>query len=230
MTGFEVKAKANSRAEMFFYDAIGGDAFGGISASMVAKELRALGKVGQLDIYINSPGGSPFDGITIQNALRRNPARKRVMVDGIAASAASIIVMAGDAVEIASNGQMMIHDPWVMTAGNSSDLRETADKLDRTKAQILDTYMLRAKASATKIADMMAAETWLDPQEAVDFGFADTIVQSGAVVNLVRPDVLAKFRNQPRALTEPAAGQPEGRPRIEALRRRLKELGDCPAA
>src|SRR5690606_6275695 len=102
-----------------------------VTPKQFKEELDALGDIGELRVYINSPGGDVFAGQAILSMLKRHSARKVVYVDGLAASAASIVAMAGDTIRMPRNAMMMIHNAWTITAGNANDLREVADALDR---------------------------------------------------------------------------------------------------
>ena len=174
--------RGNRSGEIWLYDQVGADPwFGGISAKSFADELNKLGKVDVVNLRINSPGGSVFDGLAIYNTLARHPARIEVDVDGVAASIASVIAMAGDEIRMAGNATMMIHDPYGMSAGSAEDMRKTADLLDQIKGQIVDTYANRTgKASAT-IADMMGSETWMTASEARQHGFSDATTEDKRV-------------------------------------------------
>lgn len=172
---FFAKSNAN-KGEMYIYDEI---SRWGISAQSFQKELNALGSVSRLDVYMNSPGGSVFDGIAIFNQLARHPATEKVVhVDGIAASIASVIMMAGTEIKIASNGTVMIHNPWAFAIGTAADMRKMADSLDLTRGQILDTYVKRTKGDAKEIGAWMDDETWMSADEAKKRGFADTITDA----------------------------------------------------
>jgi hypothetical protein len=127
--------------EIWLYDQVGEGFFGGMSAKQFNDELNKLGKVDTVNLRINSPGGSVFDGVAIYNALKRHPARVEVDVDGIAASIASVIAMAGDEIRMASNSMMMIHDPHGFSQGGAGDMRKTADLLDQIKNVISDTAL-----------------------------------------------------------------------------------------
>ena len=126
--------------EIWLYDQVGEGFFGGMSAKTFNDELNKLGKVDTINLRINSPGGSVFDGVAIYNTLKRHPARLEVDVDGIAASIASVIAMAGDEIRMAANSMMMIHDPYGMSMGNSDEMRKTADLLDQIKGTIVVNY------------------------------------------------------------------------------------------
>lgn len=172
---YKITNKANV-AEVMIYDEIG---YWGVTASDFAKEIKDL-DVDTIDLRINSPGGEVFDGIAILNSLRNHKATKRVTIDGIAASAASFIAMAGDEIVMNKNSEMMIHDGLALCIGNAADMRETAELLDRVSDNIASIY---AEASRTvKDVDhwraLMRAETWFTADEAVEAGLADRVVGS----------------------------------------------------
>ena len=127
---FDFRAQARG-AEIVIYDEIG--AFG-IPAKAFLDELKALGPVAELTVRINSPGGSVFDGVAIYNALKRHDARLTVWIDGIAASIASMIAMAGDEVVMPENAMLMLHDPSGLVMGTAADMRGMAEALDKMKA------------------------------------------------------------------------------------------------
>lgn len=171
---FDVFASADV-TEIVIYDVIG-DYWGeGVSAK---RFLEALEKVQTKNIVlkINSPGGDVFDGVAIYNDFKAHPAHKIVKVTGLAASAASIIAMAGDEILIGKNAQMMIHNAWVMAAGNKHALREVADILDEIDQGLADTYEMRTGLKRKEIIDMLDQETWMRGEQAVEKGFADGLL------------------------------------------------------
>ena len=198
-------AKATGKkAELFLYDAIGADYFGdGITAKSVADALAEFTPKADLDIYINSPGGSVFDGIAIYNQLARWGGKKTVHIDGIAASIASVIAMVGDEVKIADNGLMMIHSAWGITVGNAAEMRKYADSLDKIDGTILSTYVAKTKGKEAEINDWMKAETWMNADEAVSRGFATAKTVEKAVK--AEFPMLAKFNKVPEQLKRQAA-------------------------
>lgn len=179
---FFAKAK-NKRGEVYIYDAIGESFFGGgIGAKSFNDTLKQLGNVDALDIYINSPGGSVFEGIAIYNQIKRfNAGEKIIHIDGVAASIASIIAMAGTEIRIAENAMMMIHDPWGMSVGTADEMRKQAEALDKIRDTLLDTYEARTKGKRNQISDWMSAETWMTAKETKDRGFADVITSEKTV-------------------------------------------------
>lgn len=198
-------AKANGKkAELFIYDQIGADYYGdGITAKSISEALAEFTTKADLDIYVNSPGGSVFDGIAIYNQLARWGGKKTVHIDGIAASIASVIAMVGDEIKIAENGLMMIHSAWGITVGNAADMRKYADSLDKIDGTILDTYVSKTKGSALEIRDWMTAETWMNADEAVSRGFATA--KTGEKAVKAEFPILAKFNKVPEQLRRQAS-------------------------
>lgn len=171
---YEIRAKADS-AEVWLYDVIGSDMFGeGITAKAFVKELSAL-KASQIDLHVNSPGGSVFDGQAIYNALARHPASVTTYVDGVAASIAGVVALAGDQVVMAKNALFMVHDPFGMTIGNAKEIRSYADILDKVRDTILTIYEGKTGLPTETIEELMAAETWMNADEALAYGFADSV-------------------------------------------------------
>jgi ATP-dependent Clp protease protease subunit len=206
--GYTIKAKAADAGEVFIYGDIGEDWFGeGNTAKAFSDELKALGDVKTLDVYINSPGGSVFEGVAIYNILLRHRARKVVHIDALAASIASVIAMAGDEIVIARNGLVMIHCAAGIAFGSADDFRKMADSLDKIDGSIVDTYAQRTGQTAEKCAAMMDEETWMNAEEAVALGFADQISEPMDVAAFAGLDV-SKFRHTPEALKAAVAAAP----------------------
>ena len=184
--GYQIQAKGPV-GEIFLYDEIGESLFDeGITAKSFRDDLARLGVVGELRIFINSPGGSVFDGVAIFNQIARHKARKVVHIDGIAASIASVIAMAGDEILIAENGMMMIHSASGVTMGTAEDHLEMARSLERVDESIINTYVNRTGGDVDRIREMMAATTWMTAAEAVDLGFADKVSDPVDIAACVR--------------------------------------------
>lgn len=194
---FFAKSKGK-RGEIYVYEAIGEGWFGGITAKSFADTVKSLGKVDALDIYINSPGGSVFDGIAIFNQIKRFDGEKVVHIDGIAASIASVIAMAGDEIHVADNGMLMIHDPWGFAVGTSEEMRKYADSLDKVRDVILDTYVAKTGGDRKEISEWMAAETWMNADECMERGFCTKKVEEKQTN--AHFSMLAKFKNTPEPL------------------------------
>jgi len=168
-----------SSASIDLYGGIGG--WFGVEASEFVRELRAL-DVDELTVHINSPGGDVYDGIAIMNALRQHRATVTVVVDGLAASAASYIAVgAGDEVVMSENSELMIHDAWGFAMGNAADMRTMADDLDRISSNIAGIYATASGTDAAAWREAMLAETWYSAQEAVDAGLADRVAGASDV-------------------------------------------------
>lgn len=162
--------------ELFIYDFIdpyADEYWGGVSASMVRDALSGMS--GEITVRVNSPGGDVYDGITILNLLRTYNGKVTVQIDGLAASAASFICMAGNEIVIMPNAEMMIHDALMMTIGNAAELRKDADDLDRISENIASAYALRAGGDQAAWRGLMLAETWFSADEAVAHNLADRI-------------------------------------------------------
>lgn len=196
--------KKGDTGEIYIYDVIGGDWFGeGTTAKQFQKDLKALGDVKTLDIFINSPGGDVFDGVAIYNQLARHRAKKIVHIDALAASIASVIAMVGDEIEIASNGMMMIHRAWGLAIGNANDMRKLADTLEKVDSTIIGTYVARTGGEEAEITRMTDEETWLTAEEAVELGFADRAAEPVEMAALAKFD-LSNFKRVPEKLAEAA--------------------------
>jgi ATP-dependent Clp protease protease subunit len=166
------------RGELFIYDDIGASWFSeGITAKDVAEKLDEMKGVTELDVFINSPGGSVTEGAAILALLDRFPANKTVYVDGIAASIASVIAMAGSKVVMHRSATMMIHEPYTLAMGNAAALRKEAEVLDTMRESIVEAYAKRTKEKCDpkSLRDLMAAETWMTAQDALARGFADEV-------------------------------------------------------
>jgi len=142
-----------------------------VMPSDVLATLKQVEGLDELNIYINSPGGSVFAGLAIYNMLKRNKAKKIVHVDGVAASMASVIAMVGDVINIPSNAFLMIHNPWTFAMGNSKDFRKLADDLDVIASGAMNVYKENMAEGVTEetIKDLLDAETWLNGEEAAKY-------------------------------------------------------------
>jgi ATP-dependent Clp endopeptidase proteolytic subunit ClpP len=212
---YRIEAKADDRAEILIYDEIGYDPWfdAGIAAEDIVRDLQAI-KAPRIDVRINSVGGSVFEGNAIYNALARHPAHVDVYIDGIAASIASVIAMAGDRIHIAANAHVMIHNPHGVVWGEAADMRKMADTLDKIRGSLVGTYARRTGQPAEKIEAWMDAETWFNAEEAVEFGFADEIVEGGEIDARIAA-CLCAYRNVPAPLAAMLRQEAEV-PEIEA--------------
>lgn len=186
-------------AEVVIYDEIGAY---GVSAKAFLAELGALPDDAPLTLRLNSPGGSVFDAVAIHNALARHAGGVTVWIDGIAASAASYIAMAGSEVVMPENAFLMIHDPAGMVMGSATDMRAMAEALDKIAGSLVRGYAAKSGKPDDEIAALMAAETWLDAAEAVALGLADRVAEP---VRVAAHFDIGRFRNAPPALVEAVA-------------------------
>lgn len=171
---YRMQAEPDTRtAEIFIYDVIGGW-FYGVDAASLVRDLADL-DVDEITVRVNSPGGAAFDGIAIMNALHRHKARIIATVDGLAASAASVIIQAADEVVMGRGSELMIHDASNYAWGNAADLRNEADSLDKLSGAIAGIYAERAGGTPEEWRTAMLAETWYTAEEAVTAGLADRV-------------------------------------------------------
>jgi ATP-dependent Clp protease protease subunit len=216
---YKMTAKSTDEADISIYGEIGDSIWGGetVSASNFKKDLDALGNVSVLNININSPGGSVFDGLAIYNMLARHAAKKIVTIDGLAASAASFIAMAGDIIIMPKNAFMMIHRASTWAWGNTDDLAKAIELLQSIDKNLVDIYAKRCKKPKKKVKEMLDAETWMDGTEAVEMGFADKLENEKKVAACVGDFFMSKYRNIPQNLiphTDPDH-EPEPEPELE---------------
>jgi ATP-dependent protease ClpP protease subunit len=182
---YRIDNKAGEPAALYIFDEI--NSMWGIGAQEVVDQLKTI-DASQIDVHINSPGGNVFDGIAIMNALRNHKANITVKVDGLAASIASVIAMAGDSIVMSLGSQMMVHNPSGIAMGDAKTMRELADTLDKSRASIASIYADRAGGTIDAWGTAMDAETWYTAQEAVDAGLADKVDDSSQA-----EDIAAKF-------------------------------------
>ncbi|MCK5016535.1 MAG: Clp protease ClpP [Candidatus Peribacteraceae bacterium] len=182
-TFYSMQAQGKKSATIKIFADIGEDWFGeGVSAKGFSDDLEALGDLDILDVHVNSRGGNVHDGVTIYNTLKQHSATVNMFIDGVAASIASIIAMAGDKIYMAEGATMFVHNPLTWAVGNSKVFRATADTLDTIQEGLVDIYSNNNLSSTRdEIIALMDAETTFTAQEAIDKGFATDL--SNAVFN-----------------------------------------------
>lgn len=175
-------AESTDEATISIFDVIGQDPWtgGGTTAKRIDAALRSIGTK-DVVVNINSPGGDLFEGLAIYNLLRAHPHKVTVRVMAIAASAASIIAMAGDEIQIARAGFFMVHNAWVIAMGNRHDLRDVADWLEPFDAAMADIYVARTGLEDKAIAKLLDNETWIGGSDAIAKGFADAYVPADQI-------------------------------------------------
>lgn len=179
-TWYTITAKADKpeTAEISIYDEIG---MWGVTAAAFIADLKKIGDVKNILLTVNSPGGSVFDGLAIYNALsavRNKGVNITAKVMGIAASAASFIVMAANKVEMPENAMMMVHYASGLAWGNAEDMRETADILDKIDASLVGIYAARTGKDEAAVRELLKAETYMTAAEAKEHGFADAVTEN----------------------------------------------------
>lgn len=195
---YEIKNAAKDEADIYIYDAI---AWWGVNAAEFVRDLSRL-EAKTINVHINSPGGDVFEAWAIYQAIRSHKARIVVHIDGLAASAASVIALAGDEIRMARGAFFMIHRPYVMAIGDADGLRETADLLLKAEGEIESLYVDKSNLSLVEVRAAMAEETWYSPTEAKAAGFVDMIVDGNDVIeNRASSEFVAMYRNAPEAVT-----------------------------
>lgn len=224
-----VMAAVSGETTISILDVIGEDYWsgGGVTSKRVAAALRAIGDQ-DVVVDINSPGGDFFEGVAIYNALRAHPRKVTVRIIGLAASAASVIAMAGDEIQIGKAGFLMIHNSWVMAIGNRHDLADAARTMEPFDDAMATVYSDRAGVEKAKAAEWMDSETWFNGEQALQEGLADSFLAADAVAEDKAKAEAARGVNATRRIDARLAKT--GMPRTER-RALLAELkGGMPGA
>jgi ATP-dependent Clp protease, protease subunit len=208
---FKAEAVSNDTHKLTIYGDIGESWWGDyVTASEVESMLKGI-SANQIDVHINSYGGDVFDGIAIYNQLKNHKATITTYIDGVAASAASIIAMAGDEVIMNVGSMMMIHEGATMAWGNKGDIRKTLNALEGIDKSIADIYMTKFTGERTDIDTLITNETWFTSSEAVDAGLADKVNEAKPIEDdpeEVKNSILNKIRNRkPQTDPEPQQTQ-----------------------
>ncbi|MGM0703880.1 MAG: ClpP-like prohead protease/major capsid protein fusion protein [Pseudomonadota bacterium] len=194
---FTIRAVRRGLAEIAIYDEIGG---WGITAREFSDELKAYGDLSLIDLHIHSPGGDVFEGMAIYNLLVNHPARVEVTIDGVAASMASVVAMAGDRITMPENAMMMVHRPWGIQGGDADQMRRYAELLDKVEGNLVSAYTKKSGLSDDEVRGMLAVETWLTGPEAVERGFADQLAEPLTAAASLQSHRMKEFANMPEAL------------------------------
>jgi len=189
MNWYQISNKAEDDfADIYLFSEIGGM---DITAKTFVDDLQGLGNK-NLNVYINSLGGSVFDGIAIYNTLRNYKGKVTTKIQGIGASIASVIALAGNRIEMSDNSLLMIHDPYAVAGGNSTEMRKTAELLDKIRNEIAGIYQKQTGLNKETIEELMTNETWFNSTEALEKGFITDISEGVEVKNEYD---LTKFKN-----------------------------------
>lgn len=199
-TYFQMNKKTQNKGEIYIYGDIVSSKWDETDVTAVdfKNELNQLGDVSEIDVHINSAGGNVFEGHAIYNMLKMHKAKVNIYVDALAASIASVIAMSGDTIFMHKNSFMMIHNSWIMTLGNSKDLRQTADLLDKTDQSSNNAYLDKAtNLSEAELKQLLEAETWLTADEALEKGLADEILGASEIAASISKDSYQMFKHVP---------------------------------
>lgn len=221
-----VNAEAGAEAEILIYGDIGYGWYDeGITGESISREIAEI-DADTINVRINSGGGLVFEGLAIYNALARHNAKIIMHVDSIAASIASVILMAGDEIRISEGAQVMIHKPWSGLYGDANALRKEAEILDKLEGGIIDVYAARTGADRADLIEWVGAETWFTGQEAVEAGFADSMTPAKKKAKAAGSALFNLFKNAPQSLL--ASDTPEIR-EFEAFLRDGEGLSNAQA-
>ena len=177
MDWLKINCKADDSGEVYIYGTISEEKWfdEDVTPSWFKDQVAKLSKLKNINLFINSPGGGIFAGLTIYNIINRLTATVTAYIDGLAASIASVIPMAADKIIMPKNAMMMIHNPIGIAIGDEKEIRQYADILGRAKTSIMSTYMDKTGKSEKEISALMDAQTWMTGKEAVSNKFADTL-------------------------------------------------------
>ncbi len=195
------------------------------TAASFQKDLKELGEVSQINLRINSPGGSVFEGIAIGNMLRQHKARVVAHVDALAASIASVIVASCDEVIMPENSMLMIHNPWTISMGNAKALRKQADDLDKIAESSVVTYLAKAgeKLTEEKIKQIMDEETWMSAQEAYNYGLCDVVESANQVAASISQKLFETYQKVPEKLLDSRQEDSRDQEKIEKIVEHAKQ-------
>lgn len=226
-----IHAATEGDATISIYDVIGQDMWTGegVTSKRIAGALRSIG-ARDVTVNVNSPGGDFFEGIAIYSLLREHPHRVTVKVMGLAASAASVIAMAGDEVQISDVGFVMIHNAWALAVGNRHDMREAADTLEPFDDAMAALYAARAGVEKAEAAAWMDKETWFNGRQAIEAGLADGLLPSTEITEAEQGSAkaLAAARRIEAALARSGTPRKEGKTLIAELKGSARDA--APAA
>lgn len=228
----KMSADKTNSADIFIYGEItkyAWEEYGEISSINFKEELDELGDVEQINLYINSPGGSVFEAMAIIAMLQRHPADIISHIDGLAASCASVLPMISKQIIMPANALMMIHHAWTFAMGNASELRKAADDIERISQSMCQYYLDRAgdKLSKEQLNEMLKEDTWLTAQQCLEYGLCDVVTETNQAAAYAFDEEWAKrYNNVPKQLQQP---QPSPGISVEemAIRQKIKEQSEA---
>ena len=234
-----VKNEEEKTAELILYGSIGSDEYwDDVSDKVFKQDIENLGDVENITLHINSPGGSVFSAVAIANTLKNHKAKVTANIDGLAASAATIITSACDTVRMPKNALFMIHNPITFAYGNNQEMQKTVEMLDKVKNSIIETYLNKTKTDKETLSELMDNETWMDAETAKEYGFVDEIVEEEVgkefvenklIINNMAFDI-SKFKNFRKAkdpVVDNKKNTKEVKMTLEELKNQFPDLYDC---
>lgn len=206
-TFFKMQTSANNTADVFILGEITSwawEEYGEHSAITFKNALDELGDVDVINLHINSPGGSVFEGVAIHNMLKQHKARVIVHVDALAASIASVIAMAGDEIRMPSNSMLMIHNAWTWASGNANDLRKAADDIERINESVIQSYLDKAGQQLDRdtLKALLDNETWLSAEEAFSYGLATHVESAVEASACIDKNFINAYKKVPQKIVE----------------------------
>jgi len=214
---YQIKALSDDETELFVFDILGFP-FNDINAMI--RDISGI-KSNNLLVRLNSPGGDIIDTFALYQALKNHESKVTVRIESLAASAASVLAMAGKEIQAYQSSLMMIHNSWVVAVGNRFDLQDTADILEKIDTNMQDIYTAKTKIGKREMSDMLKSETWLNAKEMKDKGFIDTILESGKPAKAAFD--LSIFANYPECLTRNIDNHHE--PTEREIEKALRDVG-----
>lgn len=211
---FKMQQIDEAKAEIFIYGDIVPEDWRWTDTETSAVSFRdalaELGDVAEIDLRINSGGGNVFEAVAIYNMIKRHSARVTAHIDGLAASAASVIAMAADVVKMPSNSMLMIHNAWAGFSGDHNQIRKFADTLEKINETVKQSYLDKnTSIDAAELSRLMDEETWLSASEALEMGLADEVITAVQVAASITKEQVARYENAPAALTEDPEDNPD---------------------
>lgn len=228
----KMSADKTNSADIFIYGEItkyAWEEYGEVSSITFKEELDELGSVEQINLYINSPGGSVFEAMAIIAMLQRHPADIISHIDGLAASCASVLPMISKQIIMPANSLMMIHHAWTFAMGNASELRKAADDIERISQSMCQYYLDRTgdKLSKEQLNEMLKEDTWLTAQQCLEYGLCDVVTESNqAAAYSFDEEWAERYNNVPKQLQQ---SQPSPVISAEemAIRQKIKEQSEA---
>lgn len=217
---FTIKSKATGVVDISIHEEIGTY---GVSAKDFVSAIREYPDARVINLSVNSPGGSVFDGFAIHNALKAHAAKVYAFVEGIAASAASYVLMAADTISMPEDSFLMIHNPHAMAMGDADDMRGMADTLQKVQSVYENAYATRTGLEVEQIRDMMKAESFMVASEALELGFIDTITDAVGVA--ARIQCFEKYFASLPCETDSVVDQIDAIESLPDFRRFLRDAG-----